>query len=331
MALRVPSPLGERAQGPVGHAPLRGQGEGAAFMKKHPVLFAFLILAGLFFLFITTIVVAVIFGGSWGARQEPVAVVKVEGPILDALETVKKLEELRKDKNVKAVVLRLESPGGSVAASQEIFEQVLLLKQEKKVVASMGTVAASGAYYIACAADRIVANAGSITGSIGVIMETFGLKELMDLIRVKPRTLKSGRYKDVGSPFRDLTPEDREYLQSLLDNMYAQFLKAVADTRGQSLDSVRSLAEGKIYTGMQAKELGLIDELGNIYRAVAVARELAGLPPDAGVRWPKKPSLFERFFEGDKAATLLHTLVKELGSISLPLWMFRGVSAPEVR
>lgn len=292
-------------------------------MKKHPILFTFLILGVLFFLFISIIVIAVMASGSSAFHREPVAIVKIEGPIVDSLDIVKELEALRLDKKVKAVVLRLDSPGGSVASSQEIFTQVLALKKEKKVVASMGTVAASGAYYIACAADKIVANEGSITGSIGVIMETFGLKELVRKINIEPRIIKSGRYKDVGSPFRDMTEEDRVYLQAIINNIYEQFLTAVSQSRNIPMEKVRIIAEGKIYTGLQAKSEGLVDQMGNIYEAIDLAKSLAGLPKDAKIRWPRKPTPFERFFDGDKASTLLHIFLQKLGKTYLPLWILK--------
>lgn len=289
-------------------------------MKKHPILFFFLILSALFFFFILIIVVVAL-SGTGAFHREPIAIFKIEGTILESLDIVRDLEELRLNKSVKAVVLRLDSPGGSVAASQEIFKQVLSLKKDKKVIVSMGTVAASGAYYIACAADKIVANAGSITGSIGVIMENFGIKHLVEKIDIQPRTIKSGRYKDVGSPFRDMTEEDRIYLQNILDNMYEQFLRDVAENRKIPLEKMRRIAEGKVYTGLQAHEIGLIDSMGNIYDAIELAKTEAKLPKDAKVRWPKEPTTIEKILYGDKSTSLLHTFLHKFGKSYLPLWL----------
>lgn len=291
-------------------------------MKKHPVLFSFLILSVLGFFFFIFIVVFAFSANSGFFSNGPVAVVKIEGPIFESIKILRELEDIRLDDDIRVVVLRLDSPGGAVAPSQEIMEQVLKLKKNKKVIVSMGTVAASGAYYIASAADKIVASSGTVTGSIGVIMESFGLKELAQKFHVEHRVLKSGKFKDVGSPFSDLTEEDKLYLQNLIDNMYDQFLNAVSVNRNIPLEKVKELAQGRIYTGLQAKDAGLVDQLGNLFDAIALAKESSGLPADASVMWPREPSGLEKFFGGEDAEGLLKILSRDFFDY-MPLWLLK--------
>lgn len=299
-------------------------------MKKHPLLTFFVVISAIFVFFVSLIVlfIAMIGGSSPSFGDESIAVINIEGPIFESTEIVKKLHDLETEDSIKSVVLRIDSPGGAVGPSQEIFEQVKLLKQKKKVIVSMGTVAASGGYYIACAADKIVANAGTITGSIGVIMETFGLQRIAESIQVEPRVIKSGRFKDVGSPFRDMTDSDRDYLQALTDDMYLQFVTAVSENRKIDLEKTKEIADGRVYTGQQAMKIGLVDQLGNIYLAIELAKSEAGLPADAKIRWPEEPSAVEKFFSGEESASL--SLIRKIlgsattGQVSrMPLWMFQ--------
>lgn len=294
---------------------------------KRSVILALVVLLALVVMGFFAFVFLMAIFGTEGAQpffNAQIAVVKLEGPLFESLDTLKELEEYREEPQIKAIVLRVDSPGGAVAPSQEIFSQILKLKEKsKKIVVSMGTVAASGGYYVASAADKIVASPGTITGSIGVIMQSFGVQELAKKFMVEPRTVKSGLYKDTGSPFRDMTPGDRAYLQALSDDVYEQFLRDVSEQRHLPLEKVRDLAEGKIYSGKQAKELGLVDELGNIYDAIALAKQLADLPEDAKVKWPHEPSSFEKWFaSGSSSASLMWgNLFDRLGDLSLPLWM----------
>ncbi|MBU0505069.1 MAG: signal peptide peptidase SppA [bacterium] len=292
-------------------------------MKKHPILTFILFLSVLFIAAIGVMALAmsVSTGKTPSFSKKPVAIVMVEGPIFDSLDVLKELEELRVNDKIKAVVLRLDSPGGAVAPSQEIFEQVLKLKKEKPVVVSMGSMAASGAYYIACGADKIVANPGSVTGSIGVILKSFGLQEVIKKLFVESRVIKSGSHKDVGDPFKDLTEEDRSYLQNITDNIYGQFTKAVAQHRNLDIANAHTFAEGKIFTGEQAKEIGLVDTLGNIYVAIDEAKKMASLPNDAGVKWPKEPTPFEQFFQGNHAKSILDFVMQKYQILQLPLFM----------
>jgi protease-4 len=208
---------------------------------------------------------------------EKVALIRVTGVIIDSTDVIDELKEYAKDNSIKAVVLRVDSPGGAVAPSQEIYEEVLKLKENKKVIVSMGSVAASGGYYIAAPADKIVANAGTLTGSIGVIMEIPNVSGLMKKIGVETQIVKSGSYKDIASVFRSLKPEEKEILQSVLDDVHDQFIRAVSDGRGMKVEDIKSIADGRIFTGRMAKELGLVDELGNLQDAIMLAGKLTGI------------------------------------------------------
>lgn len=208
---------------------------------------------------------------------DKVAIIRVEGIILDSRKVIEEIERYSKDSSVKAVVLRVDSPGGGVAASQEIYKEIIKLKEKKIVVVSMGSVAASGGYYISSPADRIVANAGTITGSIGVIMEIPNFEGLMEKIGVKTQVIKSGRHKDIASAFRSMSSEEKEILQALIDDVHDQFIRAVSDSRGMTYEEVKKLADGRIFTGKKAKELGLVDELGNLNDTIKLAGELSGI------------------------------------------------------
>lgn len=207
-----------------------------------------------------------------------IGLVEVKGVILDAERTVKLLERFKDDKSIQAVLLRIDSPGGGVAASQEIYEGVKRVRGSGKfVVASMGSVAASGGYYIACGADTIMANPGTTTGSIGVITEMINATELMKKIGIEFNIIKSGRYKDTGTPFRKMTEDDRTYLQKYVNDAYEQFVGVVARERNFTLEKVLRYADGRVYTGQQAKDLGLVDLLGTYNDAIALAAQVIGL------------------------------------------------------
>jgi len=199
--------------------------------------------------------------------------------VQDTDRMVRYLEALAKRPEVKAVVLRINSPGGNVAAVQEIYNQILNLRQHKKiVVASFLDIAASGGYYLACAADRIVANPGSLCGSIGVLMQIGNVEDLLKKIGIKVDTFRSGEYKDIGSPFRSITPMEKQLLNAVINDAYQQFLEAVIKGRPKMSESkVREIADGRIFTGHQAKEIGLVDELGDREKAIEVAKELTGI------------------------------------------------------
>lgn len=223
--------------------------------------------------------------GSWlfsdfefGA-EDRVALIRIEGVILDAREAVGELKRFGDSPSVKAIVLRIDSPGGGVVPSQEIHDAVRRVrsKTNKAVVASMGTVAASGGYYIAVATDRIMANPGTLTGSIGVIMETANIEGLLKKLGVEGVVVKSGKFKDVGSPLRKMTDEELKVLQTVMDDVHDQFIEAVAEGRAIELAEARLVADGRVFTGRQAKELKLVDELGDLDDAIQLAADLAGI------------------------------------------------------
>lgn len=227
------------------------------------------------------------------ANGEGVGLVEVKGIILDPQETVKQLQALGKNEQVKAVVLRIDSPGGVVGPSQEIHDAVKKLNLKKKVVVSMGSLAASGGYYIAVPATRIYANPGTITGSIGVLMKFSNMEGLMDKIGMKAFTLKTGQYKDVGSPVRPMTNEEKEMLQSVIDSTHGQFIRAVAEGRKLPVEQVRALANGRIYSGEQALALKLVDQLGTLQDAVEEAGRIGGIKGEPElIRPPKKKKVF---------------------------------------
>lgn len=238
--------------------------------------------------------------------EDRIALIRVEGVILDAQQTVGELKKFGDSPSVKAIVLRIDSPGGGVVPSQEIHDAVLRVrnKQNKAVVASMGTVAASGGYYIAAASDRIIANPGTLTGSIGVIMELANLEGLLKKIGVENVVVKSGRHKDIGSPFRKMSDEDRRILQSVMDDVHTQFIEAVAEGRSLEVSDVRPLADGRIFTGRQAKDIKLVDELGDLDDAIKLAAELGGIEGEPKVVEPRKRFSVRELIESRLFGTL---------------------------
>jgi protease-4 len=259
-------------------------------MRKHPLLLGMMVIGVLLSLFVISIWVLSYFSGReeslWGS--EKIAIIEIKGVIIDPQPVVEKLIKFRKNEKVKAVVLRIDSPGGGVGPAQEIHAEVKKVQLEKKVLVSMGSVAASGGYYIACAADRIIANPGSITGSIGVIVESLNVEDLFRKLGLRSTVIKSGRHKDIGSPLRKMTPEEKKLLQGVLDSVHEQFIRAVAEGRKLPLEKVRSLADGRIFSGDQAKTLGLVDDLGNLQDTIAMAAKMAGIKGEPEVIYPEK-------------------------------------------
>lgn len=223
---------------------------------------------------------------------EKVALIRIEGVILDSKEIIEELKDYSSDSSIRAIVLRVNSPGGGVAPSQEIYEEVIKAKEKKKIVVSMGSVAASGGYYISCPADKIVANAGTLTGSIGVIMEIPNIEGLLQKIGVKNQIIKSGKYKDMASVFKTMSPEERALLQEVLDDVHDQFIEAVSKGRGLSIEDVKILADGRIFTGRMAKEVGLVDELGNLDVAIRLAGKLSGIEGEPEVVYKEEDTGF---------------------------------------
>ncbi|MEW6570869.1 MAG: signal peptide peptidase SppA [Nitrospirota bacterium] len=240
-------------------------------MKK--ILFIFLTL----FVVLIIITVLILVLERDIAVSEKVALIRVEGPIFDSKDVIDELKGHMKNSSVKAVILRIDSPGGAVAPAQEIYEEIKKSVSKKKIVVSMGSIAASGGYYIAAPASRIVANPGTLTGSIGVIMEIPNIEGLMNKIGVKTEVIKSGEHKDIASIFRGIRKEEREILQNVLENVHEQFIEAVAEGRKIEVEQVKKFADGRIFTGEQALKEGLVDELGNLEDAIKVAARLAGI------------------------------------------------------
>jgi len=244
------------------------------------------VLTGIFFLFlggISLLFSAIISQGPKGdifSKKEGVGIIELKGLIVTSEQVLKNLTSFRNNPNVKSIILRIESPGGSVGASQEIFEDVKRTNKVKPVVASMGSMGASGGYYAALGAEKIIANPGTMTGSIGVIVKFPNLEGLFEKIGYKSVVVKSGAMKDVGASNRPLSSEERALIQGLIDNVFNQFVKAVAENRVMPEETVKELADGRIFTGEQAFEAGLIDGLGNFTDAVSMAAELGGLDPE---------------------------------------------------
>ncbi|HEU4683363.1 MAG TPA: signal peptide peptidase SppA [Nitrospira sp.] len=224
------------------------------------------------------------------STEDRIALVRIEGVILDSQSTVMELKRFGENPSIKAIVLRIDSPGGGVVPSQEIYDAVQRVrnKNSKAVIASMGTVAASGGYYIAAATDRIIANPGTLTGSIGVIMETANVEGLLKKIGVEGIVVKSGKFKDVGSPLRKMSEEEQALLQSVMDDVHKQFIDAVAEGRAMEVSAVQALADGRIFTGRQAKDAKLVDELGNLEDAIQLAADLAGIEGEPKVVEPRR-------------------------------------------
>jgi protease-4 len=232
-----------------------------------------------------------------------VALVKIEGLLVTPEHVVEELHDYAEDASIKAIVLRIDSPGGGVVASQEIFNAVKNAKKEgKKVVASMGSVAASGGYYVAAAADKIVANPGTLTGSIGVKMEFASVEKLLEKIGVKGMVVKAGEYKDIGSPFRDMTEPEKKLLQGVIDDVHSQFIEAVAEGRGLPATDVKAIADGRIFTGRQALSLKLVDQMGDLADSIQVAGSLAGIKGKPDVVEKKKRIPFLDYLKEESAA-----------------------------
>ena len=261
--------------------------------KKRPILIVVVIL-GITVLFLGGIMALILnfFGPSPGLSfRDKIGVIQLEGPIMDSGPILSQLVKFRKDEDIKVIILRIDSPGGAVGPSQEIYREVRRTLETKKVIASLGSLAASGGYYVASAANKIVANPGTITGSIGVIMEFLRLENLLKKIGVSLEVLKSGEFKDMGSPHREMSEREKALLTALILDVQKQFVDAVARGRGLSVEEVMEIADGRIFSGAQAKELGLVDSLGNFQDAVQLAKEMAGIRGAATIVYPEKPRL----------------------------------------
>jgi len=268
------------------------------FSRRHPFLFSILVFTALSSATLILLSMIIAFGmkgsdlvGLDMTDGEKVGVIEVVGVIANSRETIEQLKRFREDDDIRAIVIRVDSPGGVVGPSQEIYREIVRTKATKKVIASMGAVAASGGYYVIAGTDGIVANPGTITGSIGVIMEYTNFQELFNKIGLSPVVIKSGQFKDTGSPARAMTPEEEQILKAFVDRLHQQFVSAIAEGRQLDLAKVQDLADGRIYTGQDAKDLGLVDRIGNLEDAVEWAGRLAGIEGKIVAVYPPEKKL----------------------------------------
>ena len=252
----------------------------------------------------------------WKSPSGEIALVRIQGMLMDSQNIVRQLSNYRHNPNVRGIVLRIDSPGGAVAPAQEIYNEIMKLKADHKTVyASMGTVAASGGYYIACAANYVLANPGTLTGSIAAVMAFSNIEELTDKIGVKPIIIKSGKYKDVGSPLRGMKPEERKLLQSVVDDVHQQFVQAVAKGRGLPVSEVNEIADGRIMTGQQALTLKLVDEMGGLEKTIELLAKKIGVEGRPKVIEEKEKT---PFFDWLLQSSLPSRLAATLMPASLP-------------
>ncbi len=246
-----------------------------------------------------------------GIGRGEIAVIKVNGVISDADRYLQMLDRVEKNSNIKAVIIRVNSPGGVVGACQEIHDKIVEITEKKPVIASMESVAASGGLYISVGATKIVANPGTITGSIGVILQTYNVSKLIRKIGIEVITVKSGPYKDLLNPFEKPDPKQIAVVQKLIDNSYMQFVKAVAKGRHLPVEKVKKFADGRIFTGEEAKRLGLVDYLGNFDRAVEIARKLGNCPKAKVVFVHQEVGLLDRIL-GKGSESVLRNIIGAL-------------------
>jgi protease-4 len=224
-----------------------------------------------------------------------IGVIEIEGAITDMKEAMEDVVNFKEDDSIKGVILRINSPGGAVGPTQEIYSEIKKLKQSKKVYVSMGSVCASGGYYLAVMGEKVYASPSTITGSIGVIMQQTVVEDLMKKIGVEANAIKSGPLKDTGTPFRKMRDDERKYLQGVIDSIYEQFVNDVAEGRQMPVDRVKQLADGRIYTGLQAKQMGLIDDIGTFYDVVDEMQKVLGIQGKPSLVYGKRPFSFLRW------------------------------------
>jgi protease IV len=251
---------------------------------------------------LSIVVLVFIVSFALGRRESPsgarIGVVEIEGVISGSKEAMESIVSFKDDPEIRGVILRINSPGGGVGPTQEIYREVIKLKSKKRVYVSMGTACASGGYYIASAADRLYANPSTITGSIGVIMQLMTFEDVLKKIGLQSNTIKAGEFKDAGSPFRKMTPAEKEYMDGIVQNIYEQFVKDIAAGRKMNVEVVRGLAEGRIYTGTMAKDAGLVDALGNFYDTVDALKETLKIKGEPVLVYSEKPFSFSKWIFG---------------------------------
>ncbi len=267
--------------------------------------------AGLLAVMVLLAVGSTLLPDRWKSPSGEIALVRIQGMLMDSQNIVRQLSNYRHNPNVRGIVLRIDSPGGAVAPAQEIYNEIMKLKADHKTVyASMGTVAASGGYYIACAANYVLANPGTLTGSIAAVMVFSNIEELSNKIGLKPVIIKSGKYKDVGSPLRAMKPEEQKLLQNVVNDVHQQFVQAVAKGRGLSVSEVNEIADGRIMTGQQALKLKLIDEIGGLEKTLELLAKKIGVEGRPRVIEEKeKTPFFDWLLQSSLSSRLIETLM----------------------
>ena len=285
-------------------------------VKKHPFVTVFFLLCFLSLLVAVYTIRSLSGGGIAIPSGDKIAIIEIDGVIIDSKETLEEIEGVSKNDKVKGVVIRINSPGGGVAPSQEIYSELRKLSSIKPVVASLSSVAASGGYYIASAANKIVANSGTLIGSIGVIMDFSNVQGLFEKVGLKNNVIKSGKYKDIGSPHRDMTLDERRLLQSVIDNVHGQFISAIVDGRKLDRELVEKVADGRVFSGEQALVMKLVDSLGTINDAIEITATMASIEGEPKVYYTKKDkSLIDFILENTYAGAIYER-------ISMPQFMF---------
>jgi protease-4 len=263
---------------------------------------AFLIIFILvFIIFVASFLIGIV-GQGFG---EKIGVVEIEGVIADGKDAMEDIVRFKEDDGIRGVIVRINSPGGSVGPSQEIYQELKKLAAKKKVYISASSVCASGGYYIASAGEKIYANPSTITGSIGVIMEQVVAEELLKKIGIQPNTLKAGKFKDVGSPFRKMKDDERAYFQQILDSIHEQFIKDVAEGRKMPFEQVKKLSDGRVYTGTQAKEFGLVDGIGTFYDTVDDMKKDLGIKGKPVLVYGKRPFSLLKWLVSSATETII--------------------------
>ena len=295
-------------------------------MNRKRILTGIGVMVGLLVFF----VLVILFVGQYAAGPgvlafgDKIAIVEIKGVIGQSSGIIEEIHQYQEDEGVKAIILRIDSPGGGVGPSQEIHQEILRAKLKKKVVTSMGSVAASGGYYIACASDLIVANPGTITGSIGVLMEFTNIEELFKKIGIKGVVLKSGEHKDVGSPFREMTPEETRMMQEVIDNIHQQFIQAVIMGRKMDQAKVMEIADGRILSGEQAKQIGLVDQLGNLQDAIDITAKMVGIEGKPNILYPKRRLSFLEMIMREATSAVLDSLSEKGFELNYRLFLPNG-------
>jgi protease-4 len=270
------------------------------FARRHPFLFFLMIISSCLTITFIGFIALALFGSKMlntqFARQYTssggnIGIVEINGMILSSKKIIHNINVFKDDDDIKAIILRIDSPGGGIGPSQEIYREIMKIKSEKTIITSMGSVAASGGYYIASATDGIVANPGTLTGSIGVIMEYVNIKEIAKKIGISPIVIKSGEFKDMGSPLRKLKDSEKKIFQALVDELHLQFVTDAATARDIDVKTMAKLADGRVYTGQKALKLKLIDRLGNLDDAVQWAGELANINGELKPVYPKEDKM----------------------------------------